>query len=103
MTSIKANCLNPTFNETAELPVKPEDIEGVKEDMLLYSDWEKPPISEKDLVLKMMDSDFPLQDELIGVVRLPLASINLDSPSKQVLWTLALTFIIRFSTNSFSM
>ena len=27
-TSIKSNCLNPTFNETAELPVKWNEIEG---------------------------------------------------------------------------
>ena len=27
-TSIKSNCLNPTFNETAELKLKPGEIEG---------------------------------------------------------------------------
>lgn len=29
-TNIKPNCLNPTFNETAELPLKQEDIIGMQ-------------------------------------------------------------------------
>ncbi len=27
-TAIKSNCLNPTFNETADLPLEPLDIDG---------------------------------------------------------------------------
>ena len=27
-TSIKSNCLNPSFNETAELPIKRTEIDG---------------------------------------------------------------------------
>ena len=29
-TSIKYNCLNPTFNETAELPLKVDEIAGTE-------------------------------------------------------------------------
>ena len=35
----------------------------------------KPVFSDKELVLKVMDSDFPLQDELIGTIRLPLYAL----------------------------
>lgn len=63
-TAIKANCLNPTFNETAELK------------------WIQSDKSDKDLVLKVMDSDFPLQDELIGVIRLPVNSLGLSTKTK---------------------
>jgi hypothetical protein len=37
--------------------------------------------AEKDLVLKVMDSDYPLQDELIGVIRLPLTGLDLGFSS----------------------
>jgi len=30
---------------------------------------------EKELILKVMDSDFPLQDELIGIIKLPLSAL----------------------------
>ena len=64
-TTIKPNSLNPTFNETEELPIR-------------YSD-----IATTDLVLKVMDSDFPQPDELIGIIRLPLRSLDLTTRSKQ--------------------
>ena len=64
-TSIKPNCLNPTFNETVELPATPKDI------------------VTGELVLKVMDSDFPMQDELIGIIRLPLNTLDLSPTSKQ--------------------
>ena len=64
-TTIKPNSLNPTFNETEELPIR-------------YSD-----IATTDLVLKVMDSDFPQSDELIGIIRLPeyYVTIYYDSVS----------------------
>ena len=64
-TTMKPHCLNPTFNETEEFPVTPSEIES------------------SDLVLKVMDSDFPQPDELIGIIRLPLKSLDLTSNSKQ--------------------
>ena len=63
-TSIKTYSLNPTFNETEEFPVTPNDI------------------ANGDLVLKVMDSDFPMADELIGIIRLPLRSLDLSINSK---------------------
>jgi len=30
---------------------------------------------DKDLILKVMDSDFPLQDELIGIIKLPVNAL----------------------------
>ena len=65
VTSIKPHCLNPTFNETEELSLTPEEI------------------VDSDLVLKVMDSDFPQSDELIGIIRLPLRSLDLTSDCKQ--------------------
>lgn len=56
VTSVKSGCLNPTFNETSELALKPDEVDSA------------------ELVVKVLDSDFPLQDELIGTVRLPLSS-----------------------------
>ena len=64
-TTIKPHCLNPTFNETEELFLTPLEIEN------------------SDLILKVMDSDFPQTDELIGIIRLPLKSLDLTSDSKQ--------------------
>ena len=64
-TTIKPHCLNPTFNETEEFSVKPSEIEN------------------SDLVLKVMDSDFPQSDELIGIIRLPLRSLEMTTNSKQ--------------------
>ena len=64
ITSIKTHCLNPTFNETEEFFITPDDM------------------SEKDLVLKVMDSDFPQSDELIGIIRLPLKSLGLSDHAK---------------------
>ena len=64
-TQIKYNSLNPTFNETASLPLDPKDIE------------------EGEVIIKVLDSDFPLQDELIGIIRLPLNALNLSSSRKQ--------------------
>ena len=63
-TSIKPKCLNPTFNEMDEFS-------------LLHCDIEK-----ADLVLKVMDSDFPQADELIGTIRLPIRSLNLSNEAK---------------------
>ena len=64
-TSIKPNSLNPTFNETVEFPATSHDIEM------------------GELVMKVMDSDFPMADELIGIIRLPLRSLDLSVNSKQ--------------------
>lgn len=63
-TSIKPKCLNPTFNEMDEFSLLPGDIE------------------KADLVLKVMDSDFPQADELIGTIRLPIRSLNLSNEAK---------------------
>ena len=40
-------------------------------------------ISEKYLMLKILDSDYPQHDELIGKIRLPLSGLNLTSSSRQ--------------------
>ena len=64
-TSIKTYCLNPTFNETEEFSVTQDEMET------------------SELVLKVMDSDFPQADELIGVIRLPLKSLDFSIDSKQ--------------------
>eukprot|EP00095_Tigriopus_kingsejongensis_P007350 maker-scaffold589_size129586-snap-gene-0.41 protein:Tk07350 transcript:maker-scaffold589_size129586-snap-gene-0.41-mRNA-1 annotation:"cre-snt-3 protein" len=58
-TSIKHKCRNPTFNENVDFPLKMSAI------------------ADKDLVIKVMDSDYPLQDDLIGIIRIPLAQIDL--------------------------
>ena len=60
-TSIKTYCLNPTFNETEDFSVTQNEMEN------------------SELVLKVMDSDFPQADELIGVIRLPLKSLDLKT------------------------
>ena len=44
-------------------------------------------LSGKDLVLKVMDSDTPLQDELIGMVRIPLHHLKLESNPSPRLFT----------------
>ena len=64
-TQIKHFSLNPTFNETAVLPLDSKDIE------------------EGELIIKVLDSDFPLQDELIGIIRLPLNALDLSTSRKQ--------------------
>lgn len=64
-TPIKYSSLNPTFNETFILPLDLKDIE------------------EGELMIKVLDSDFPLQDELIGIIRLPLNALELSSLPKQ--------------------
>eukprot|EP00094_Tigriopus_californicus_P000452 TCALIF_00439-PB protein Name:"Similar to MRC1 Macrophage mannose receptor 1 (Homo sapiens)" AED:0.06 eAED:0.07 QI:7/0.88/0.83/1/0.74/0.69/36/84/3089 len=61
-TSIKSKSRNPTFNETADLPLKEAEI------------------MHKDLILKVIDSDYPLQDELIGIIRVPLSQVDLLQP-----------------------
>ena len=63
-TQVKHNSLNPTFNETAILPLSPNDID------------------EGEIVIKVLDSDFPLQDELIGIIRLPLNALDLAPSPK---------------------
>ena len=63
-TQVKHNSLNPTFNETAILPLSPNDID------------------EGEIVIKVLDSDFPLQDELIGIIRLPLNALDLSLSPK---------------------
>lgn len=61
-TSIKSKCRNPTFNESVDFPLKESEI------------------MNKDLILKVMDSDYPLQDELIGIIRVPLSQVDLLKP-----------------------
>ena len=63
-TAIKHYSLNPTFNETFTLPLEAKDID------------------EGELMIKVLDSDFPLQDELIGIIRLPLNALELSTSLK---------------------
>ena len=63
-TAIKHYSLNPTFNETFILPLEAKDID------------------EGELMIKVLDSDFPLQDELIGIIRLPLNALELSTSPK---------------------
>jgi hypothetical protein len=63
-TIIKPNCLNPTFNETFDLPMYNKDLND--------------PATE--LVLKALDQDFG-SDDLIGVVRLPVVLLDLSGTS----------------------
>ena len=64
-TSVKIACLNPVFNEAAEIPLASDDVET------------------GELVIKVMDCDFGCQDELIGTIRLPLGYLGISSVSKE--------------------
>ena len=64
-TSIKPSCTNPIFNEIAELPLQKEDVDT------------------GELVIKVMDSDFLCQDEMIGNIRLHLSHLNLSKDSAE--------------------
>ena len=63
-TATKHCSLNPTFNETFPIPLNVNDID------------------EGELMIKVLDSDFPLQDELIGIIRLPLNALELSTSPK---------------------
>ena len=63
-TATKHCSLNPTFNETFPIPLNVNDID------------------EGELMIKVLDSDFPLQDELIGIIRLPLNALELSASPK---------------------
>ena len=63
-TATKHCSLNPTFNETFPIPLNVDDID------------------EGELMIKVLDSDFPLQDELIGIIRLPLNALELSASPK---------------------
>jgi len=64
-TSIKTTCLNPVFNETAEIPLESDDVET------------------GELVIKVMDCDYDCQDELIGTIRLPLSYLGISAVYKE--------------------
>ena len=63
-TATKHCSLNPTFNETFIMTLEAKDID------------------EGELMIKVLDSDFPLQDELIGIIRLPLNALELSNSQK---------------------
>ena len=64
-TSIKTSCLSAVFNESADIPLELDDIDT------------------GELVIKIMDCDFGLQDELIGTIRIPLSYLQISSFSKE--------------------
>ena len=64
-TSVKTTCLNPVFNETAEMPLTLDNV------------------GTGELVIKVMDCDFECQDELIGSIRIPLAYMGMSSEPKE--------------------
>ena len=64
-TTIKNACLSAIFDESADIPLEMDDIDT------------------GELVIKVMDCDFDLHDEIIGTIRLPLSYLQISSISKQ--------------------
>ena len=64
-TTVKNECLSAIFNESADIPLELDDI------------------NTGELVIKVMDCDFDLHDEVIGTIRLPLSYLEISSISKQ--------------------